>query len=107
MKEQLPVPLKFNVNLFFFSSFPSIFCFFFFNYTATPEIYPLSLPDAPPICARAPGRAAGCGTRARRFLVRGVDRVAVGDDEPGVGGPEALVVVVRGPGAGAAVAIGL
>src|SRR5256885_6316647 len=44
----------------------SCFLFFFFNYTATTEIYTLSLHDALPICAhgaapksarRAPGRA--------------------------------------------------
>src|SRR5439155_25181276 len=33
--------------------------FFFFNYTATTEIYTLSLHDALPICRRSPGRV-GC-----------------------------------------------
>src|SRR5256886_13434286 len=35
------------------------FCFFFFNDTATTEIYTLSLHDALPIFAGAPARAAG------------------------------------------------
>src|SRR2546429_2907790 len=33
----------------------TIFCFFFFNDTATTEIYTLSLHDALPICPRPPG----------------------------------------------------
>src|SRR2546430_17543055 len=41
---------------FFITSF--IFLFFFFNDTATPEIYPLSLHDALPISAPPRGRAA-------------------------------------------------
>src|SRR5256885_15439662 len=36
--------------------------FFFFNDTATTEIYTLSLHDALPICAGRPGRAKGAGT---------------------------------------------
>src|SRR5215467_13300926 len=35
---------------------PFVFFFFFFNDTATTEIYTLSLHDALPICARDPGR---------------------------------------------------
>src|SRR2546425_13123973 len=35
---------------------PSFFCFFFFNDTATTEIYTLSLHDALPICQRLRGR---------------------------------------------------
>src|SRR3712207_8004560 len=38
-------------------------CFFFFNDTATTEIYTLSLHDALPICRRG---VAGGGARARR-----------------------------------------
>src|SRR3712207_6968031 len=41
------------------------FFFFFFNDTATTEIYTLSLHDALPICAR-PARAAGAGRGAGR-----------------------------------------
>src|SRR2546429_9745555 len=35
-------------------------CFFFFNYPATPEIYPFSLPDALPISSLCIGLE-GCG----------------------------------------------
>src|SRR3712207_8416775 len=50
-------------------------CFFFFNDTATTEIYTLSLHDALPICRRA-GRGERRGRRparaaARRALLRG------------------------------------
>src|SRR2546430_15670157 len=46
---------------FFFHSIMSIFrnFFFFFNYSATPEIFPLSLPDALPI---------SCFSRAKTTL---------------------------------------
>src|SRR6266851_5096408 len=42
----------------FVSSFALLFCFFFFNDTATTEIYTLSLHDALPISARAWGDGA-------------------------------------------------
>src|SRR2546430_5158542 len=43
------------------------YCFFFFNDTATTEIYTLSLHDALPICARAAGaRRARAPRRPRR-----------------------------------------
>src|SRR3712207_8999695 len=42
------------------AGFGSCLCFFFFNDTATTEIYTLSLHDALPICARRhPARGAG------------------------------------------------
>src|SRR6202521_2173752 len=41
-------------------------CFFFFNDTATPEIYPLSLHDALPICWRFQPRGRPGGTAGRR-----------------------------------------
>src|SRR3989442_14049275 len=51
--------------------YASSFCFFFFfNDTATTEIYTLSLHDALPICRREPrarrGRCPGCGCAPRR-----------------------------------------
>src|SRR3712207_8287092 len=42
--------------------------FFFFNDTATTEIYTLSLHDALPICSRGPGRGAATGNGARAGL---------------------------------------
>src|SRR3712207_8915715 len=39
--------------------------FFFFNDTPPPEIYPLSLHDALPICARRGGRSDGRGVDGR------------------------------------------
>src|SRR3989475_10574892 len=49
--------------------------FFFFNDTATPEIYPLSLPDALPICL--PGRRVSVepGRRARTALDYGLENL--------------------------------
>src|SRR2546426_6789777 len=50
--------------------------FFFFNDTATPEIYPLSLPDALPICrsrtSRSPPHSKwpGAPTRPSRHITR-------------------------------------
>src|SRR6266540_7189019 len=41
-----------GVQDFFYARF---FCFFFFNDTATTEIYTLSLHDALPICGATPG----------------------------------------------------
>src|SRR3712207_9358828 len=60
-----------------------VYCivFFFFNDTATTEIYTLSLHDALPICARADGagRSRGPGRRGRdagvRLLPRRASRV--------------------------------
>src|SRR2546430_8556671 len=43
------------------------FLFFFFNDTATTEIYTLSLHDALPICRRRLEGAAACGTRRAQF----------------------------------------
>src|SRR3989442_11444709 len=50
--------------------------FFFFNDTATTEIYTLSLHDALPISARAPGRSVSCERRwqSRRGRTRRVRR---------------------------------
>src|SRR5258707_13357974 len=58
-----------------YAEFSSVFIvFFFFNDTATTEIYTLSLHDALPICvglgrrlARRPGRQLRPGQRPRRF----------------------------------------
>src|SRR2546422_9190752 len=52
------------------------FTFFFFNDTATPEIYPLSLPDALPILARDPVQvvAADAQEHAGRRLLEGPQR---------------------------------
>src|SRR5258707_5035489 len=67
-------------------SVPVLILFFFFNDTATTEIYPLSLPDALPICqfrvvgrpgirnprsaiCEAPGRPGGESARAARAAV--------------------------------------
>src|SRR6202022_4818863 len=49
---------------------------FFFNDTATTEIYPLSLHDALPISRAAPGtyRRGHCRSRARTFSRRARDR---------------------------------
>src|SRR5215207_1797107 len=46
-----------GVSVFLWEYFPA--CCFFFNDTATTEIYTLSLHDALPICARGRGAAAG------------------------------------------------
>src|SRR6266508_5883541 len=47
-----------------FSNLLATFFFFFFNDTATTEIYTLSLHDALPISARAPGSASRCRSSA-------------------------------------------
>src|SRR5260370_9434448 len=50
---------------------PSLVCFFFFNDTATTEIYTLSLHDALPICHPRPGRDRLSGrSRFRRRMDR-------------------------------------
>src|SRR3712207_7631761 len=60
-------------------------CFFFFNETATTEIYPLSLHDALPIWPRAPppraardGRPPGGPPPAGRAAPQGTRRTACG-----------------------------
>src|SRR5215510_15542720 len=53
------------------SSYFSLFVFFFFNDTATTEIYTLSLHDALPICARCPATR---GPRWWRWRARRRDR---------------------------------
>src|SRR2546425_5949145 len=45
------------------------FFFFFFNDTATTEIYTLSLHDALPICEAVPRRANGAGHRPRAVVL--------------------------------------
>src|SRR3712207_8842698 len=62
-----------------------MFCFIFFNDTATTEIYTLSLHDALPICLpadqhRPGGRVAAAGVLQRGAHLAGVQRV-----DPGVG----------------------
>src|SRR3712207_6867959 len=60
--------------------------FFFFNDTATTEIYTLSLHDALPISAA--GRVQGPGAGAQDLPVRAVRRpAAAGDDRDGAGLP--------------------
>src|SRR5882762_11028927 len=57
----------------------SFFCFFFFNDTATTEIYTLSLHDALPICAPAAppwDRASGRSRRAVVSRLVGVDAMS-------------------------------
>src|SRR5437764_9858368 len=46
----------------------SFFTFFFFNDTATPEIYTLSLHDALPISIRRTPNSAACPSRSMKFL---------------------------------------
>src|SRR2546427_1701234 len=57
-----------NLFLYMFCSLP-IFSFFFFNDTATTEIYTLSLHDALPICAEFPQGPPGT-RRPGQFLPR-------------------------------------
>src|SRR5256885_10423829 len=52
------------------STLPRIFCFFFFNDTATTEIYTLSLHDALPIYRVADQARAGVGSRYPQGPVR-------------------------------------
>src|SRR5256885_10712162 len=55
-----------------------MFCFFFFNDTATTEIYTLSLHDALPICRKLAallGERCERETPVRRFAVRENERV--------------------------------
>src|SRR2546425_11714775 len=102
---------------------PSIL-FFFFNDTATPEIYPLSLHDALPICALVYDRATGRRHAVPAVPVHAKDPTGAGDAFCGgflagggggaggvgggaFGGPSAAVGPAtvfpggRGPGAGA------
>src|SRR5262244_4517222 len=59
------------LQLHTFLSFPLFFLFFFFNDTATTEIYTLSLHDALPISSAASGRAcSAAGTTTRTKLQR-------------------------------------
>src|SRR3989442_2161576 len=51
---------------------PLWFCFFFFNDTATTEIYTLSLHDALPICRRGPQRPGGDRDAPHRSRARHV-----------------------------------
>src|SRR5947199_10161592 len=43
----------------------SLYCIFFFNDTATTEIYTLSLHDALPICTTSPSRLCDCRMHSR------------------------------------------
>src|SRR2546428_10572763 len=52
-------------------SLPSLFFFFFFNDTATTEIYPLPLHDALPISAADHAPRRDCPRRAHGYLFRG------------------------------------
>src|SRR3712207_6857988 len=61
---------------------------FFFNDTATTEIYTLSLHDALPICSAtsrsrpSPRRASGCSTSAAAASTRSAPRSAPAPDSP-------------------------
>src|SRR2546422_10132160 len=63
------------IILLYFISFSVLFCFFFFNDTATTEIYTLSLHDALPISFRLPGygmprlRGRGAGDQLVRIRI--------------------------------------
>src|SRR3712207_8401348 len=59
----------------------SLLLFFFFNDTATTEIYTLSLHDALPICAEPPARRQRIG---RRLYAEDVARAADRMKEPGL-----------------------
>src|SRR5258705_1354284 len=73
--------LSFSISYILF-----LFCFFFFNDTATPEISPLSLHDALPISAQSPA----VGSLARV-------RMGTGVGEPvAVRGPAAQEAALRG-----------
>src|SRR5256885_7429249 len=87
------------INYFFFFltvSLHSLFFFFFFNDPAPPEIYPLPLHDALPICdRRAP---AGRGPRERKGTLVGrnpgqprADRAPTGTARRGDGGRDGAV----------------
>src|SRR2546427_9359074 len=75
-----------------YSSFPLILLFFFFNDTATTEIYTLSLHDALPICAPdgLSSRAEGPGRPPRRRVQRAgpatVNPAPLGVFDSGIGG---------------------
>src|SRR3712207_8437429 len=62
-----------------------LYYFFFFNDTATTEIYTLSLHDALPISVRRVVHAVGPGERAHRVRRAG-DPLGVGDGADRVGG---------------------
>src|SRR5256885_13217572 len=56
---------------------PSLFLFFFFNDTATTEIYTLSLHDALPICARFEVPALAEGWQGEHGAFRGLEAAIV------------------------------
>src|SRR3712207_7213631 len=59
-----------------------MFLFFFFNDTATTEIYTLSLHDALPICAARAGQAQGRALDQEAVGVEAVQRGERGDRRP-------------------------
>src|SRR5437763_17124934 len=67
-----------------------LFSFFFFNHTATTEIYTLSLHDALPICRRALRRGAARGVRYGASRGRGDQRGAAGFDQHAEGRADRL-----------------
>src|SRR5256885_14086101 len=63
-----------------------ILCFFFFfNDTATTEIYTLPLHDALPICAARPPPRRGDGARVNRLQRRGQEIDALQEERPLLG----------------------
>src|SRR5258706_9521527 len=67
--------------IFIMSPYNTLFIFFFFNDTATTEIYTLSLHDALPIYRSSQERLPHADRRrqAGRYLRGGIDRLAVDD----------------------------
>src|SRR2546422_575815 len=72
------------MSLFSRSSAAGCLSFFFFNDTATTEIYTLSLHDALPICApcRWPAGRQAAPSRPRRGARRGDKRKTTGSEPP-------------------------
>src|SRR2546430_3262162 len=66
------------MSVFAVANRPCSFLPFFFNDTATTEIYTLSLHDALPICAPAIGTAASASVTANRNRERIIDLLLVG-----------------------------
>src|SRR2546430_6360837 len=83
------------MSVFAVANRPCSFLPFFFNDTATTEIYTLSLHDALPICAPAIGTAASASVTANRNRERIIDLLLVGGgvDRLWGSGPDAAMAV--------------